>query len=71
MKSKLYKKHRASKYKFPTRIVKGSGIKGELIIGSKAALADIQARLGRKLEIVKVNHTRTEWVFYERRNRNG
>jgi hypothetical protein len=67
MKSILYRKHRASKYKFPTRIIKGSGTKGKLVIGSALALTSIEARLGRKLQITKTNHTRTEWVFYERR----
>ena len=66
MKSKLYRKHRASKYRFKTRIVGHT-----LQIGEGPALAHIQAKIGRRLEIVKKNHTRTEWVFYERRNGNG
>jgi hypothetical protein len=68
MKSKLYKKFHASKYQFKTHIVSGSGnVKGELVVGSKAALAHIQQSLGRTLDIVKTDHTRTEWVFCEKK----
>lgn len=68
MKSKLYKKYHESKYKFPTRTVSGSGnVKGELIVGSKAALHSIEARLGRSLKVVKTDHTKHEWVFCEKR----
>lgn len=68
MKSKLYKKFHASKYQFKTHIVSGSGnVKGELVVGSKAALSFIEQTLGRKLKIVKTDHTKHEWVFCEAR----
>lgn len=66
MKSKLYRKYHASKYQFKTRIVQGSGnVKGELIVGSKAALSAVQESLGRKLTVAKTMHTKHEWVFCE------
>lgn len=66
MKSKLYKKHHASKYQFPTHIIKGSGnTKGKLVVGSIAAQNHIEQALGRKLNVAKTMHTLTEWVFCE------
>jgi len=66
MKSKLYKKHHASKYEFRTHTVKGNGnSKGKLVVGSEPARHSIEAKLGRPLKVVKTDHTRTEWVFCE------
>jgi len=68
MRSKLYKKHRASKYRFPTHTTKGSGnAKGQTVIGSKPALESIERKLGRPLKVAKTDHTRYEWVFCELR----
>jgi len=66
MKSPKYKKYHASKYQFPTHIIRGSGnVGGKLIVGSIAAQQHIEANLGRKLNLAKTDHTRTEWVFCE------
>ncbi|HEY6021360.1 MAG TPA: hypothetical protein VIY48_16085 [Candidatus Paceibacterota bacterium] len=68
MKSKLYRKYHASKYKFPTVIYSGFGnAKGELRVGHKPALQFLEQQLGRKLNVVKTMHTKHEWVFCEAR----
>ncbi len=61
--SKRYRKHRRSKYAFPTVIEKGGGCR----VGADRALRDIEARVGRRLEVVKTGHSRSQWVFLERR----
>lgn len=66
--SKKYRRYTASKYQFPTHIISGSGsVKGKLVVGSEAALSDIQQKLGRKLSVAKTNHTSHQWVFCELR----
>ncbi len=66
MKSKLYKKYHASKYQYPTHIIKGSGNqKGKLIVGSEPARHAIEAKIGRNLKVVRTDHTKHEWVFCE------
>lgn len=68
MKSKLYRKYRIGKCSFPTRAISGSGnAKGKLVVGETAALAAIEQKLGRKLFVVKTDHTRHQWVFCESR----
>jgi hypothetical protein len=65
MKSTKYRKHRASKYEFPTHVTK-SGIKGTLIYGANPARQDIERKLKRSLHPDTVTrHTRTQWVFCE------
>ena len=57
-------KIRRSKWKFPTKIIKGStGHKGQLVIGEKLALTDIERQIGGKLNFAKTMHTPTQWVF--------
>lgn len=63
MRSRKYRKFHASKYQFPTRIKTKS--EGGQMVGSRAALSHIQQVLGRRLNIAKTDHTRTEWVFCE------
>ena len=64
--SKLYRRYTGSKYQFPTHIIAGSGnVKGKLVVGSEAALQNIEQKIGRKLIVVKTNHTRSQWVFLE------
>jgi hypothetical protein len=63
--SEKYRKHRASKYEFPTRVVK-AGVKGSLHVGAKDAKTAIERRLRRPLrEGTVARHTRSEWVFCE------
>jgi len=60
MKSTKYRKHRASKYEFPT--IKSA-------YGEKPARASIEKRLGRSLHPDTVTrHTRSQWVFCEPRS---
>lgn len=63
MKSKKYNKYHVSKYQFPTRAIHGARVES----GAVAALAHIQAQLGRRLTVAKTDHTRGEWVFCELR----
>lgn len=70
MRSRKYIKHRRSKYKFPTKIIqasKGQGgqKRGGILKGADKALEDIEHALGRKMEVVKTQHRRGEWVFCE------
>lgn len=66
MKSKLYRKYRAGKSTFPTHIISGSGnVKGKLVVGSDSALQSIEQKLGRKLVVVKTDHTLHQWIFCE------
>lgn len=66
MKSTKYNSYRRSKYKFPTKHIRGSGkTKGAVIPGSKSALADIESQLGRKVEVHHTRHRIGEWVFVE------
>jgi len=65
-KSVKYNKFRASKAKHQTKIIKGSGnAKGKLIPGSISALQEIEARLGRKLNVHHVEKNRGQWIFCE------
>jgi hypothetical protein len=57
MKSEKYKKHRASKYEFPTV---------KTLCGEKPARKAIEQCLGRQLHPDTVTrHTRSQWVFCE------
>jgi len=59
-----WRKLRRSKWKFPTRIIRHSQQKGELVSGEKAAIANIERELaGGRLHYDKTKHTRTQWVF--------
>lgn len=70
-KSTKYIKHRRSKYRFRTKIDKGTKSngrvvkKGSLKPGSVAARADIEKGLGRSLNIHHTEHSIGEWVFCE------
>jgi hypothetical protein len=71
MKSVKYVKHRRSKYKFRTKIDKGTKNNGRVVKqgsnkpGSVAARADIERKLNRTLKLHKTAHTVGEWVFIE------
>lgn len=68
MKSKLYVKFHASKYSHPTRQVKGSGnAKGKTVVGTESARHEIEARIGRPLNIHHMEDNRGEWIFCELR----
>ncbi len=72
MKSKLYRKFRASKYVHKTHIIAGSGnAKGKLVIGHKSALAEInQKRAEKKLPSIVVHHIEKnagQWIFCEKK----
>lgn len=59
--SEKYRKHRASKYEFPTQ-------PGESRSGESSAKSAIEHRLKRKLAAETVTrHTRSQWVFCEPR----
>lgn len=65
--STKYRAHRRSKYRYPTYVSK-VGQKGDLRVGNKPALENIERLLGRKLrEGTKTAHTRTQWVWKEPR----
>jgi hypothetical protein len=59
-----------SKWKFPTRVVRQSQSKGELVIGSKVALRDIESKMGHPIDVVKTRHTPTQWRFYFEKRKN-
>lgn len=66
MKSEKYRKYRRGKKTFKTHMIKGSGnTKGKTVVGSDAALRDIEQQLGRKLNVIKTDHTKDQWVFCE------
>lgn len=65
MKSAKYLKHRKSKYEYPTRVVKNSQSKGQLIIGKDSAERALRSEFKRPLNIVRRYDTRTQWVFCE------
>jgi hypothetical protein len=60
--STKYRKHRASKYEFPTTSTPNNGT----TYGEKPAKVAVEKRLGRRLSNDMVTrHTRTQWVFCE------
>lgn len=63
-KSTKYRKFYASKHKHPTAVVK-TGIKGTSVLGKVTALREIEARIERKLNVVKMDSRGGQWVFYE------
>ena len=63
MQERKYRKVRMSKWKYRTRVIKHSSKKGELVIGSRTALAKIESDMGHKLEFIKTDHTKTQWVW--------
>lgn len=71
MKSTKYIKHRRSKYKFRTRIDKGTRNNGRVVKqgslkpGSVRAKLDIERAIGRPLKVHHVAHNVGEWVFCE------
>jgi hypothetical protein len=68
MKSELYRKYRVGKRTARTRTISGSGnVKGKLVVGDIEALQIIEQKLGRKLVVVKTDHTRHQWIFCEKR----
>jgi hypothetical protein len=72
MKSKIYRKYRASKYTHRTRTVSSSGgAKGGIIVGHISALQEInQKRAEKKLPAINVHHiekNRGQWIFCELR----
>jgi hypothetical protein len=70
MKSKLYRKFRASKYTHKTRMIKGSGnTKGQIIVGSVPALQEIQSKLGRTLNVHHIEANIGQWIFCELRGK--
>jgi len=64
MHERKWKKHRRSKYRFPTRVVK-TGVKGTLVVGSGPAYNSVVADLGRRLVGNVTRHTWSQWVFCE------
>ena len=60
-KRKYTKRLMRSKYKFPTHIRMSGANKGELIIGHKEALRDIERERGHSLENWVARHTRYHW----------
>ncbi len=69
MKSKFYRKFRASKYTHKTRIVSSSGgAKGGVVVGHVSALQEIQQRLGRTITVHHIEKNRGQWIFCERKN---
>ena len=65
--STKYRKHRESKYQYPTHVTK-SGIKGAHIFGENTAKAVVVRRLKRPLHPdTIVQHTSGQWVFCEPR----
>ena len=69
--STKYRKHRRSKYQFPTHVYKLSQHKGDLKIGEAAALKDIQRESKRTIKVHSTSHTRSQWVFNELRGTPG
>jgi hypothetical protein len=70
MKSKIYNKFRRSKYKFRTKITKGtrsgkSFTKGKNNPGSIKARAHIEKEIGRELNVHHTEHNVGEYVFVE------
>lgn len=66
MKSKLYRKFRASKYEHRTHIIKGSGNnKGKNVVGTESARHEIEASIGRPLKVHHVEKNRGQWIFCE------
>lgn len=53
-----------SRWKFHTHVLRHSQTKGELILGFKEALKDIEHQMGHSLEVIKTKHTPTQWRFY-------
>ncbi|RPJ75862.1 MAG: hypothetical protein EHM20_08290 [Alphaproteobacteria bacterium] len=68
MKSKLYKKFRASKYSHPTHMIKGSGnAKGKTVVGTESALQEIQQKLGRTISVHHIEKNKGQWIFCEKK----
>lgn len=66
MKSKLYRKFRASKYTYPTHMIKGSGnTKGKTVPGSEPALQAIQQNIGRQIKVHHLEKNVGQWIFCE------
>jgi hypothetical protein len=66
MKSKIYRKFRASKYDHPTHIISGSGnTKGKLVVGRDTALQEIQQRIHRTLNVHHIETNKGQWIFCE------
>jgi len=64
-KSTKYKKHRRSKYAFPTKVFRNGQV-GTLILGHVKAKQDIEKTLGRSLHPdTKKTDTPYQWVFCE------
>lgn len=64
--SKSYRKYRIGKQTCKTHIIAGSGnAKGSLVVGAVEALQKIEQYIGRKLNVVKTDHTKHQWVFCE------
>ena len=62
----MKKKHYASKFEFPTRVVKSSQSEGHLIIGHKEARKEIEKRIGRSLHAdTKISTKAGNWCFHE------
>jgi uncharacterized membrane protein SpoIIM required for sporulation len=59
----MVKKHYASKYEFPTRVIGGGA---GLQIGHKAAKREVEKRIGRNLEQhIKIVTKGNNWCFLE------
>lgn len=65
MKSTKYRKFRASKYDHRTRIIKGSSVKGKLVIGIEPARREIETKIGRQLKVHHVEKNKGQWIFCE------
>ena len=63
-----YRKHYASKYEYPTRVIGQSMHEGTLVIGHTVARRDIERRIGRPLsQATKVRTRGGNWCFLEPR----
>lgn len=72
MKSKLYRKFRASKYIHKTHSVAGTGnTKGKLVVGTESARHEIERNLGRPLVVHHVEKNRGQWIFCELKANNA
>lgn len=66
MKSKKYRKFRASKYIHKTHMIKGSGnTKGKTVVGTESAKNEIQSKIGRPLKIHHIEDNKGQWIFCE------